>query len=43
MNRLTEKDIAGAVTQLLKSTPTFVALGDTTGLPRPDAIAKRFG
>lgn len=43
VNRLTEKDIAGAVTQLLKSTPTFVALGDTTGLPRPDAIAKRFG
>jgi processing peptidase subunit alpha len=41
--RITEKDVATAVTQLLKSTPTFVALGDTAGLPRPDNIAKRFG
>ena len=44
VNRLTDKDLAAAVNKLLKGAPpTFVALGDTAGLPRYDAIAKRFG
>ncbi len=42
VNKLTEKDVATAVAALLKTPPTFVAIGDTAGLPRYDAIAKRF-
>ena len=40
--RLTEKDLQTAVAKLLKSPPTFVAIGETGSLPRYEAIAKRF-
>lgn len=43
VNALTPEDIASAVRALLKSPPTFVALGDVGGAPRYSDIAKRFG
>jgi processing peptidase subunit alpha len=40
--KLTPADMAAAVAKLLKTPPTFVAAGETAGIPRYDALAKRF-
>ena len=40
---LSPKDLAAAVSKLLKSPPTLAALGDIANIPRYDLVAKRFG
>jgi processing peptidase subunit alpha len=42
VEKLTPADMSAAVAKLLKSPPTLVSLGDAAGVPRYDALAKRF-
>ena len=41
VNKVTKKDVEKVVKDMLKSSPTFVACGDVSKMPRYDAIARR--
>eukprot|EP00887_Chlorella_sp_A99_P006439 scaffold3.g6439.t1 len=43
MAALRPADVAGLVARLLKTPPSLAALGELTGLPRYDVLARRFG